>query len=61
MLKGKDKVFRWLNGKVVEGPEKGLPFESGSFVYLIEGDTWKEIPMPGHEYHWKRVKDGAKK
>src|SRR5262249_906040 len=59
--KGKDREFSYFNGKVVEGPDKGRPFESGSFIYTLEGDAWTGVEKWGEKFAWKRVKDKEKK
>jgi hypothetical protein len=59
--RGKDRVFSYFNGKVVEGPAKGQPFQGGSFSYALDGDTWTEIDESGVRYAWKRVKQAEKK
>jgi len=58
--KGKDKVFQYFNGKVVEGAAKGEKFADGSFLYSLDGDTWTEITGSGEKFAWKRVKSQEK-
>lgn len=60
-MRGKDKVFSYFNGKVVEGPAKGQEFQSGSFVYTLDGDTWTEVTETGEKFPWRRVKEDEKK
>ena len=45
---------------VVEGPDKGKKFASGSFVYTLEGDTWTEVTDTGEKVAWKRIKEAKK-
>jgi hypothetical protein len=55
--KGKDKYFTYFNGKVVEGENKGAEFQDGSYVYLLDGDSWTEILETGDgKIVWKRIK-----
>jgi hypothetical protein len=58
--KGKDKMYRYFNGKVVDGPAKGEKFPDGSFLYSLDGDTWTEITDSGEKFAWKRVKSQEK-
>ncbi|MCI0700073.1 MAG: hypothetical protein L0241_03185, partial [Planctomycetia bacterium] len=58
-VKGKDKVYNYFNGKVVEGPGKGKPFASGSYTYTLNGDTWTEV-YGASKYPWMRVKEKEK-
>jgi hypothetical protein len=56
--KGDDRVFSWSNGKVVEGENKGAPFEDCSCVYKLEGDEWTEyLPNDLGKVVWKSVKE----
>ena len=52
---GRDKVFRYFNGWVIDGPGAGQPFPSGEYVYSLEGDTWTEYD-PGGVIVWTRKK-----
>jgi len=51
--RGPDKVFRYFNGIVVQGPDAGHVFPSGEYVYTLEGDTWTEFD-PGGIIVWTR-------
>jgi hypothetical protein len=46
-VRGTNKVFRYFNGWVVDGPGAGQPFPSGEYVYTLEGDTWTEYDAGG--------------
>src|SRR5262249_53408978 len=50
-MRGPDKVFRYFNGIVVQGPDAGHVFPSGEYVYSLEGDTWTEYD-PGGVIVW---------
>ena len=52
-MRGPDKVFRYFNGLVVQGPDAGHVFPSGEYVYTLEGDTWTEYD-PGGVIVWTR-------
>jgi hypothetical protein len=52
-MRGPNKVFRYFNGWVVDGPGAGQPFPSGEYVYTLEGDTWTEYD-PGGPILWTR-------
>jgi hypothetical protein len=56
-MKGKLRIFSWFNGKIVEGPYKGRPFQDGSCVYTLGVDEWTEVlPFGDTKIVWKRVK-----
>jgi len=52
-VRGSNKVFRYFNGWVMDGPGPGQPFPSGEYVYTLEGDTWTEFD-PGGPIVWTR-------
>src|SRR5262245_3886545 len=54
-VRGRDKVFRYFNGWVTNGPGAGpgQPFPPGEYVYTLEGDTWTEYD-PGGVIVWMR-------
>jgi hypothetical protein len=53
---GQNKVFRYFNGWVVDGPGAGQPFPSGEYFYSVEGDTWMEYGPTGETIVWTRAR-----
>jgi hypothetical protein len=57
-IKGKQRVFSWSNGKIVDSEYRERPFQDGSFVYKLEGDKWIEmLPAGKGQIVWRRVKE----
>lgn len=54
VTRGRDKVFRYFNGRVLVGPDAGNPFPPGEYVYTLEGDTWTEFEPTGGVIVWTR-------
>jgi hypothetical protein len=51
--RGPNKVFRYFNGWVTNGPGPGQPFPPGEYLYTLEGNTWTEYD-PGGIIVWTR-------
>jgi hypothetical protein len=51
---GGSKRFRYFNGRVLFGPDAGMPFPSGEYVYTLDGDTWTEYVAPTGTIVWTR-------
>lgn len=54
VTRGRDKVFRYFNGRVLVGPDAGQVFPPGEYVYTLEGDTWTEYEPTGGVIVWTR-------
>lgn len=52
--RGANKIFRYFNGWVMEGPGAGQPFPSGEYEYSLDGDVWTEFLTDGGVIVWTR-------